>query len=178
MSELKSRPWAAVATVLALSLLCDGSGVAAEACARTREQTAVYTAELRAQLMVAALSCGSAGRYNAFVTRYQRELSAQGRALRLWFHRQHGNAGDDYLNKFVTRLANEHSQRSANARAPFCAQAAVLFHQLLDEPRLSIVGVLGDPALITHEARAHCEDPTPSANAGAKSHVKTRPPTK
>ena len=149
----------AIAAALIVGVLYSVNDVVAAPCARSREQIAIYTAELRAQLMVAALSCGQQGRYNSFVTRFQHELSTHGRALRLQFKRQYGAAGDRHLNEFMTRLANRQSRRSAKARAPFCAQATVLFHQLLDEPRLSLVGVLGDPALVSDD-RLTCANPS------------------
>ena len=176
MSETKVRLSVAVATVLMLNGSFNMNVAAAEQCARSREQTAVYTAVLRTQLMVAALSCGNQGRYNAFVTRFQLELSAQGRTLRGWFRRQHGTADDRYLNKFVTRLANEQAQRSAAARAPFCAQASALFHQLLDEPRLSLAGVLGDPALVI--SGVTCADSSLAKNLGAAREAKAHPLSK
>ena len=153
------RPRAAIAAAFISGVLYSANDVVAAPCVRSREQIAIYTAELRAQLMVAALSCGQQRRYNSFVTRFQHELTTHGRALRLQFKRQYGAAGDHHLNEFVTRLSNRQSQRSATARASFCAQATVLFHQLLDEPRLSLAGVLGDPALVSDD-RLTCADPS------------------
>ncbi|MGH6634685.1 MAG: hypothetical protein ACRED0_00615 [Gammaproteobacteria bacterium] len=104
----------------------------AEECAQPHEHTALNARVLQTELMVAALSCGNRPLYNAFVRKFRGELGKQGHSLRLFFARHYAGRGEKDLNVFITRLANETSQRSNADRAAFCSQASSLFYQLLN----------------------------------------------
>lgn len=103
----------------------------ADSCAGSVEQIALNSRALQTELMVAALSCGNRIRYNAFVIKYRGDLVKHGRSLQSFFQRKHGAAGRKNLNTFITRLANEASQRSSITHAAFCANSSSLFNRLL-----------------------------------------------
>ena len=150
------RPRVLTTAAVVMTSLLSAHSTAAERCAKPREETALKTSVLRTELMVAALSCGSQAHYNAFVTKFQGELIAQGRLMRSFFQRQYGRAGDENLNRVLTKLANEESQRSAAGRAKFCADAALMFDQLLDNKRLSFAALLDNPALTVRDTFSSC----------------------
>jgi hypothetical protein len=134
-------------------------------CAHAHEQTALNTSVLRAELMVAALSCGRHTHYNAFVTKFNGDLTEQGYLLRAFFQRQYGNAAEQYLNRFVTRLANDESKRSIAGRTQFCTAASALFQQLLEDKQEQLQTLASSPSLSTRHGIPSCEE-TPGVNRG------------
>ncbi|MGH8626401.1 MAG: hypothetical protein ACREYC_14420 [Gammaproteobacteria bacterium] len=137
MRTIKSRSTRIRASVaVVMTGLLTGDPAWAEVCAQPHERTALSTRVLQTELMVAALCCGNRPLYNAFVTKFRGQLVKQGRSLRSFFHRHHGGGGEENLNSFITRLANEASQRSNADRAAFCSQASSLFRQLSNDDLL------------------------------------------
>lgn len=126
-------------------------------CAQAHEQTALNTSVLRTELMVAALSCGRQTHYNAFVTKFNGDLTEQGYLLRAFFQRQYGNAAEQHLNRFVTRLANDESKRSIAGRTQFCTAASELFQQLLDDKQQHLQTHASSPSLSTRHGISSCE---------------------
>ena len=136
---------------------------AAVACAEPHEQSALQTRVLQTEFMIAALSCPIRLEYNQFVERFRGELRVQGKALRGFFTRVHGNASERRLNRFVTRMANEASHRGATYGATFCADAAARFNAVL---------AMRPSRLVTYAANQ------PSANAhGFEACVAIEPAT-
>jgi hypothetical protein len=122
------------AAALAAALL--GSQAAEAVCARAAELSGLQARVLQTELMVAALSCGEATRYNAFVNRFRGELVVESKRMQRYFSRVHGGRAGKELNAFVTELANNSSQRSLTEAASFCPQAAALLDDVLKiEPR-------------------------------------------
>lgn len=122
------------AAILLGALAPSGAGPAAAAgaaCVTAPEETALNTRVLQTELMVAALSCGEKDRYNAFVNTFKSQLAASGQALRTMFKRVYGSRGDYEMNAFVTRLANDASQRNSIGKAGYCASASRLFGETL-----------------------------------------------
>ena len=118
------------AAALALSLLA-GNAWAAASCARPQDVTALRTAALQQQLMVAALTCHDVADYNRFVISYQSELQKSDKALMNFFLRQDARKGADDYNAYKTRLANASSLRSL--RDPkFCRSAKLAFDVALN----------------------------------------------
>jgi len=128
----------------------------AEVCAQPHERTALSTRVLQTELMVAALCCDNRPLYNAFVSKFRGELVKQGRSLRSFFQRHHGGGGEENLNSFITRLANEASRRSNAERAGFCAQTSLLFRQLLHDKRLNFETLLDSPTLTRRHSILSC----------------------
>lgn len=86
---------------------------------------------MQTELMVAALTCGYQQSYNKFVRKYEGELVSHGKKLRRFFDVAYGRQGQRKLDGFVTRLANETSQRSLNDRASYCPAVGKLFSTVM-----------------------------------------------
>lgn len=93
-------------------------------CAASVDQTSLQVRMLQTELMVAALTCNQRTDYNAFVTRFQPELTLQGKHLVSFFKQKHGAGSAKALNGFITRIANESSRRGMQKRGEFCRNAA------------------------------------------------------
>lgn len=122
------RMRAAGAAVAALVL---SANAAEAACAKAGEIAGLQARVLQTELMVAALSCGEASRYNQFVTRFRGELVTESKRMQGFFSRVHGGRAGKELNAFVTELANNSSQRSLTQSTSFCPQAAAIFDDVL-----------------------------------------------
>ena len=132
---MSSRRLRAVGAAIAAAALLAASAAEA-ACARSSELSGLQARVLQTELMVAALSCDEATRYNAFVTRFKGELMVQSKRMQQYFARVHGKRATKELNAFVTELANNSSQRSLTQAAQFCPQAAAMLDHVLEiEPR-------------------------------------------
>ena len=105
--------------------------VQAAPCAGTPTQAdiSIEVRRLQTNMMVAALACGARSDYNEFVITHRSSLQKYGQAIRTEFRRRYGKAGDNRLNQFVTRLANEASARSNADRENFCAEATASFQE-------------------------------------------------
>ncbi len=113
-------------------MLCAGSAQAS--CALPEESAALNSRVLQTELMVAALSCGNREQYNDFVQRFHHVLKDHGDALRGYFMRTYGDEGEGELNAFITRLANQASNRSLErSEIEFCQKAAMIFHDVLEQ---------------------------------------------
>lgn len=114
----------AVATAAALALFTASAASAASSCVTAKDEAALQTRLIQTELMVAALTCKKNPQYNEFVTRHQKELMKTHTALRAFFKKR---GGEEELNSFITRLANDSSKRSiANVKA-FCANSATMY---------------------------------------------------
>ncbi len=111
-----------VFSMLGFSLTIPNMAYAAP-CAVPADQTSLQVRMLQTELMVAALTCNQRPKYNAFVTRFQPELAAQGKHLQTFFKKQYGSTSAKALNGFITRIANESSRRGMLKRGAFCRQA-------------------------------------------------------
>ncbi|MEQ1889045.1 MAG: hypothetical protein ABL951_07675 [Alphaproteobacteria bacterium] len=114
------------AALLGLALLIPGFSQAAP-CAVPVDQTSLQVRMLQTELMVAALTCNQRVDYNAFVTRFQPQLSAQGKQLQSFFKQKYGSSSAKSLNGFITRIANESSRRGMQKRGEFCRSAAGIY---------------------------------------------------
>ncbi|MGQ0741233.1 MAG: hypothetical protein ACT4OG_02900 [Alphaproteobacteria bacterium] len=120
----------AVAALAAASLAAS-TAWAAEKCAKSDEMSAMQTAAVQQELMVAALSCNAVTLYNAFVTGYQKELQASDKTLKSLFVRLGGKKGVEDYHAFKTRLANGSSIKSIKNITEFCANAQAAFSAAL-----------------------------------------------
>ncbi len=132
MNSIHSSPVRAFTSAMVITTgLLTAASAWADPCTGPVEQIAFNTRALQTELMVAALSCGNRIHYNAFVIKYQGDLIKHGRSLQSFFQRKHGAAGRKNLNTFITRLANEASQRSSITHAAFCTNSSLLLNRLL-----------------------------------------------
>lgn len=103
-------------------LLASQVAAAAEHCPTAKEEAALRTRAVQTDFMVAALNCKERDRYNDFVTKFQKPLVREGKALKAYFKRRHGGQAARELNAFVTQLANLASQRYNKRTQTFCTQ--------------------------------------------------------
>ena len=136
----KARQGAALALAAGLVLAAGGAAARAAACPSPMERAALEMRVMQSELMVAALTCGARESYNAFVIKFEPDLVRHGVALRTFFKRAHGSRASAELNRFVTRLANQASQRSVADRAGYCAAASRVFEQVLKLKRFELIG--------------------------------------
>ncbi len=99
-------------------------------CAAPADAAALQARAWQTELMVAALACRQRDSYNAFVERFRPALQREAQAFKAYFRRAHGAAAERAIDRYVTRLANNASQRSNVDRAGFCAAAAKDFEAL------------------------------------------------
>lgn len=121
-------PALAAAAVVALA----SSPSTAEVAINGKERASLELRLLQTELMVAALGCSSADRYNAFVTRYQPQLVDGGKTMQNLFKRVHGGQAFNRINSFVTQVANEVSLRMVQNTNQFCDHTDAMFQALLN----------------------------------------------
>ncbi|GAB4179890.1 MAG: hypothetical protein OHK0024_18370 [Thalassobaculales bacterium] len=130
---------AALATLLvAGSAVSPAAAAGKQVCLAERDQDVFRVRALQSKLMVAALACEQREYYNSFVRQHASELSEHGKALRGYFIRVHGKSGEKELNRFVTALANEHSQANIDNRDAYCRSALAAFEELVGSRRSDI----------------------------------------
>ena len=148
---------AALVLGLVLALAAGGSSAwAASACATAEDEATLNARVLQTELMVAALACGEQQRYNAFVNAFKSELSQRGQLLRAYFKRVHGSSGEKRMNAFVTKLANDAAQRTANGPQAYCAATARLFNEVLASPPRDFTRIAAKPEISGRHGYARC----------------------
>lgn len=95
-------------------------------CAAPADEASLRVRMMQTELMVAALTCNQRTDYNSFVTRFQPQLTMQGKHLQSFFKQKYGSGSSRALNGFVTRIANESSRRGMQKRGEFCRAAAAI----------------------------------------------------
>lgn len=113
------------AAVIGFSLTFSSFANAAP-CVATSELAPLQVRMLQTELMVAALTCNQRTDYNSFITRFQPQLSTQGKSLQSFFKQKYGSNSAKALNGFVTRIANESSRRGMLKRGQFCRDTATI----------------------------------------------------
>lgn len=106
------------------------SAQAAE-CVTPSEQMAMKTRVVQTELMVAALSCGEAPRYNSFVKTYRDQLMDSHGQIKGYFTRTKGRGGEKALNSYITQLANQSSIRNSKGADEFCERTAKMYDKIL-----------------------------------------------
>lgn len=129
---------------------------AGSACTTAEDEATLNARVLQTELMVAALACGEQQRYNAFVTTFKSELSQRGKLLRAYFKRVHGPSGENRMNAFVTKLANDASQRTANTPDAYCASSARLFNEVLAASPHDLTRIAARPEISGRHGYARC----------------------
>jgi hypothetical protein len=114
-----------------MALVSAAADGAAEVSITSKERASLELRLMQTELMVAALGCSAADRYNAFVTRYQPQLVDGGKTLQNLFKRIHGGQAFNRVNHFVTRVANEASLRMVQNANQFCDDTDAMFQALL-----------------------------------------------
>jgi hypothetical protein len=94
------------------------------ACVNDNDVTALETAALQQELMVAAFTCHNESRYNDFVRAHRPELLRSDAAVKAFFVNR--GKGEAAYHTFKTDLANSAAMSSASGDS-FCGQAAAKF---------------------------------------------------
>jgi hypothetical protein len=131
---------AGVAVLTAVLLATTAIARPAPKCAQPMEVSAIQTAAIQQELMVAALTCNEIDHFNAFQTGFNKELRASDATLEHMFKRLFGGArGEAQYHAFKTRLANDSSMRSIHDNVNYCQEARQVFSAALvsDRPTLS-----------------------------------------
>ena len=120
-------------------------------CANPAEVSAIQTASVQQELMVAALTCNQIENFNAFQTGFGPELRASDATLMRLFVRLYGGSkGQAEYHSFKTRLANDSEMRSIHGNQQFCAVTTQVFAAALsaNKPSLTdfVAGVQVDEA--------------------------------
>jgi len=101
--------------------------LAAGGCATPTDASALKTAVMQQELMVAAFQCHEADAYNRFVSTYRSELQSSDAALKTFFIRRGGEHGEAGYDSFKTKAANLSALEQARHSAAFCADAHALY---------------------------------------------------
>ena len=155
------------AVALAVSVSMGAESALASISAAERRAHEVYA--LRTEAIVGAQSCRMLDRFNAFATKFSRELTQEGRALRSYFQKMHGKRGDSELDDFVTQLSNK-TFASTGAAPEFCAHTSALFDNLLALPVGQLAKFSGARDVTALPAMDVCAPaPRPAATKGRSS---------
>lgn len=127
--------------VVALSLLHAGSAISAP-CLDWDQSRSLAAKAVQTRLMVAALSCGLRDQYNAFVSKFDRELVGHNSALMDWHRQNYGSGADRAYHNLMTRIANEASADNISATRQFCRQAGETLSFYLTASSQSISAML------------------------------------
>jgi len=110
--------------------------LASASCFTESEWRAAHVRILQTELQVAALECANVAgasyndQYTAFVARFQERLKANATILKAHFQRSYGGDWGRQLDIYVTKVANDASDRSMQDMK-FCANSASVFQQAL-----------------------------------------------
>src|ERR1700710_232514 len=115
-----------------IALLAFANPALAAGCAWPTDASALKTAVMQQELMVAALQCHEAAAYNRFVLSYRGELQSSDATLKAFFVRRGGEHGEAGYDTFKTKAANLSALEQARDTRSFCADAHALFTGVLD----------------------------------------------
>lgn len=169
----RSRAGIACSGLAALVLAASPARAAAPICAAPAEATALAGRLVQTELMIAALSCDAQARYNAFVRRFQPELAASNKRLVDFFRRHYGPQGFARTNDYVTRTANETSERSLRQIDDFCAAAARTFDAAERVDQRAFAGFVGQHPAASAIGYPVC--PAPAKGREAKNRKTEKP---
>lgn len=122
---------AASVALISLGLFAQAAQAAAPLCTTQNELSALRTAALQQQLMVAGLTCHASDAYNRFVLAYRPELQKSDAELKAYFIRRGGEHGEADYDTFKTKLANLASFSDSTDGRAYCANARVNFEMAM-----------------------------------------------
>jgi hypothetical protein len=143
----------AVATLSATAAEARRASSVPSRCADPSEVSAIQTASVQQELMVAALTCNQIDNFNAFQTGFGPELRKSDATLMRLFVRLYGSSkGQAEYHAFKTRLANESEMRSIHGNQEYCAATTQVFAAAL---------AANKPALTDFVAGVQVQDASP-----------------
>ena len=157
------------AGVVGLALLAANPVFGASKCARPDEVTAIQTAAIQQELMVAALTCNEIAHFNEFQTGYNKELRVSDSKLQKMFQRLYGfRQGEGEYHAFKTRLANDSSIRSIHNNPDFCREAGQVFAAALTANKPSLSAFVSGVQVTEQSPVDSCEISVAVGLSGAK----------
>jgi hypothetical protein len=168
-----------VAAGVCVLALCVAAGAAPKKvsgkCADPGEVSAMQTTAIQQELMDAALTCGDVARdnYNAFQTRFSRELQASDRLMLRMFGRVMGGAkGDKAYNLFKTELAAKAELRRTHNHDDFCAEANLVAAAALGPVKMELADFVADvPVTELSGGVSGCAIQVAASFVGAKAYA-------
>ncbi len=162
--------WKVSAGMTCVAILALGANaVAAPRCARPDEVTAIQTAMIQQELMVAALTCNEVEHFNAFQTNFGPELRSSDATLARMFMRLYGaRRGEAEYHAFKTRLANHSSIRSIRDNVNYCHEAGVVFGAALTQEKPSLNSFVAGVQVVETSPVNSCQMRVQVGLAGAK----------
>ena len=168
-----------LAGVCALAL-CVAAGAAPKGagkptkCADPAEVSAMQTTAIQQELMDAALTCGDTARdnYNAFQTRFSRDLQVSDKLMLKMFGRVMGaKQGDKAYNLFKTELAAKAELRRTHNHDDFCQEATLVAAAALGPAKIELVDFVADvPVTELSGGVSRCELQVAVTLKGAKAY--------
>lgn len=146
----------ASAAAISIGLFAQGAQAAAPLCTTEDELSALRTAALQQQLMVAGLTCHAAEAYNRFVLSYQAELQKSDAELKAYFIRRGGERGEADYDTFKTKLANLASLSNVADAGAYCANARVSFDMAMRQGQNLASYVAGQQLVVTLPEQRLC----------------------
>ena len=116
-------------------------------CADPAEVSAMQTTAIQQLLMDAALTCGDVARdnYNAFQTRFSRDLQTSDKLMLKMFGRVMGAAkGDKAYNLFKTELAAKAELRRTHNHDDFCQEANLVAAAALGPTKIELADFVAE----------------------------------
>ncbi|MGA9793942.1 MAG: hypothetical protein WBQ17_00270 [Rhizomicrobium sp.] len=134
------------------------TATAAPKCAKPIEVSAIQTAAIQQELMVAALTCNEIDHFNAFQVGFSKELRASDATLEHMFKRLFGGGrGEAQYHAFKTRLANDSSMRSIHDNVDYCQQARQVFAAALVANKPTLADFAASVPVIDESPVNSCE---------------------
>ena len=156
---------AAHATVAFAAIFAVSGGAFALPCMTKAETTAEQARGLQAALMVAALKCVHKPslklheNYNAFVSRYNNELTSHSNVMQAYFKRSYGQGYKDALNKYMTSLANYYSLNTFGNKT-FCEDMAASAVAIMAKADGAVLRGEFDTNMLPATTAPLCNDPS------------------
>jgi hypothetical protein len=148
----------AAATVAIATLAAGTAWAADKKCAKHEEMTAMQTAAVQQELMVAALTCNAVTLYNSFVIGYQKELQDSDHRLQKLFQRlRGGKKGTEDYHAYKTKLANGSSMKSISNITTFCANAQAAFGTALGPAKASLASFVSGQPKADEDGISECD---------------------
>ncbi len=145
-------------------------------CAKPEEISAVQTAAVQQELMVAALTCNEIARFNAFQTGFGPELRASDAVLAKMFKRLYGaRQGAAEYHAFKTRLANDSSMRSIHDNPGYCREAGAILSSALSGTRVRLTEFIATVQVVQASPIDSCQVRIAVARPGGIPDVYPKP---
>lgn len=142
-------------------------------CMTQAETTAEQARGLQAGLMVAALKCVHKPslklyeNYNAFVNRYNNELTVHSAVMQNYFKRSYGQGYKDALNKYMTSLANYFSLNTFGNKT-FCEDMAAVVTAVLAQGDGAVARGQFETAFLPPNTAPMCNAPATQVRMASK----------